>query len=325
MKKVLLLAPRLDLQFKCNPNSAQIPPKGKITEPLRIYWDTFFNQIEQEYTSRKDVVFEKLELPMWLLDVKTVDKILPDIVLVPHKESHNFPVKSCSAYYYMQTAFPWLFSLDQKGWGAGASVYPYNSIVSKNSNYKVFDNLSSFGQKNQSKFNQPDFKNIELPKNYILFACQIPYDETIRYHSDVSVSRALTYMCKATQQLKIPLIVKSHPTAPYTSMTDLKNIADQFSHVTWMADVSVHQLVMNSMAVAVVNSGVGSEALLHKKPVITFGRSEYDCVTNRANKDNILAILQNLVYNEHQVVDFFDGWYNWCYDVNDSNSFKKLP
>lgn len=325
MKKVLLLAPRLDLQFKRNPNTTQIPPKAEITDPLRVYWNTFFNRVEQEYASRPDVVFEKLELPMWEFDTKIVDKISPDIVFIPHKETHNFPVKSCDAYYYMQTAFPWMFSLDRKGWAAGASVYPYSSIISKNNDYTVFNNLSSFGEKNQSKFNQPAFKNIELPKNYILFACQIPYDETIRYHSDVSVARALTYMCKATEELGIPLIVKSHPTAPYTSMTELKNIADQFSHVTWIEDVSIHQLIINSIGVAVVNSGVGSEALLHKKPVITFGRSEYDCVTNRANKNNIVEILQNLVYDEHRVVNFFDGWYNWCYDVNNPNSFKKLP
>ena len=43
------------------------------------------------------------------------------------------------------------------------------------------------------------------------------------------------------------------------------------------------------------------EALLHRRPVVTFGRAEYDCVTNHADKNNIESVLINLDYNETKI------------------------
>jgi len=324
MKKVLLLAPRLDINFKRNPAVSSLPKKGPITIPLRLYWEKFINIIEQQYMSRQDVSFTKVEMALWQFNQSIIDKHSPDLVLIPHKEQHNFPVKNSQAYYYMQTTFPWIFSVDSKGWAGGASVYPYSSIMSESIDTTVFNKLRASALSNKSKFDQPEYKDIALPDDYILFACQIPNDETILYHSKVNVGKALIYTCEATKNLGIPLVVKGHPVNP-DSMLGLKNSLKGYTHVKWVEKVSIHQLIENSKCVVVVNSGVGMETLLHKKPVITFGLAEYDCVANHANKDNIEQVLQNLIYDEQQVIKFFDGWYNWCYDTNDLNSFSKLP
>jgi capsule polysaccharide export protein KpsC/LpsZ len=45
----------------------------------------------------------------------------------------------------------------------------------------------------------------------------------------------------------------------------------------------VHDLTTYSDAVYVNNSGVGLEAILHGKPVVTFGQAEYDTVSVRGN------------------------------------------
>jgi hypothetical protein len=323
MTKVLLLSPRLDISFKYNSAIKKIPEKGPITIPIRKHWEDFINCIEQEYQSRTNVDFIKIELPLWQFNQKVIDQHGPDLVFVPHKEHHNFSVKNCQALYYMQTTFPWIFSIDSKGWAGGASVYPYSSLYKDNYDKSIFENFKTYASENRSKYLQPTFNNLTLPENFVLFTCQIPHDETIKYHSKVGVGDALIWTCEATKKLDMPLVVKGHPVSK-DSMIGLKNSLVKYKHVTYIDNASIHQLISLSKCLVTVNSGTGMEALLHGKPVITFGRAEYDCVTNHANKTNIADILENLHYDEINVAKFFDGWYNWCYDTKNIETFKKL-
>lgn len=324
MKKVLLLAPRLDITFKRSSDSVHLPKKGPITIPIRQYWEKFIECVEKEYKSRSDVEFIKEEMALWQFNQSIIDKHKPDIVLVPHKESHNFPVKNSQPYYYMQTTFPWIFSVDSKGWAGGASVYPYSSILSKDFDNTIFDKFRELGESNLSKFDQPKYRDIELPEKFVLFACQIPYDETIKYHSSIDVGKALVYTARTCEKLGLTLVVKGHPVNP-DSMIGLKDSVKNLNHVIWIDNISIHQLLEKCCCVVVVNSGVGMEALLHRRPVVTFGQAEYDCVTNHADKNNIESVLINLDYNETKVIQFFHSWYHWCYDTSDLVTFKKLP
>jgi hypothetical protein len=51
--------------------------------------------------------------------------------------------------------------------------------------------LKSRINSNTSKFDQPNRVFPNTIKNYIFFPCQLPHDETIQYHSKVSVEDAL--------------------------------------------------------------------------------------------------------------------------------------
>lgn len=320
MKKVLLLAPRLDVTFKQGP----VPTQRGSIPPIREHWKSFIQKIEETYMSRNGVSFKKLELPLWQFTPKIVEEINPDIVFVPHKEDHNFQVVNCQPYYYMQTTIPWLFSVDKKGWAGGASVYPYNTVRNFEADKTVFEKLRDRAFANGSKFEQPKHKDITLPENYVFFACQIPHDETIRYHSNVSVETALERTCEATKKLNIPLVIKGHPVNP-GSMASLKDIAQKYSHITWIDDISIHQLIPKARSVVVVNSGVGMEALLHGVPVITFGRAEYDCVTNHAEYTDMTEMISNASIDMNKVYKFFDYWCNWCFDYSKPISMIRLP
>lgn len=322
MKKILLLAPRLDISFR-DTNTPIPKDKGQVL-PDKKLWSDFLQRVIDEYHSRSDIELTVLEMPLFKFRTLDYSKYDFDQLLVPHHEVSYFPKVSSSVYFYMQTTFPWIFSVDSKGWAAGASVYPYSNLYSNDSTNQVFDILRDRAKTNKSKFAQPEYSELNLPDNYILFACQLPHDETIKYHSNIGVGKALTYSCEATKKLGIPLVVKGHPIRP-DIMIGFRDQVAQYKHVTFIQNASIHQLIESSRAVITVNSGTGMEALLHHKPVINFGRAEYDCVTNHANKENILDVLKNLVYDQDSVNKFFDGWYNWCYDINVKDSFKKLP
>jgi capsule polysaccharide modification protein KpsS len=224
----------------------------------------------------------------------------------------------------MQTAMRWLFSIDTKGWAGGASVYPYDSLFTEQYDSSAFDMFRNRALNNESKIAQPSFKDLDLPENFVLFACQVPTDQTIKFHSKVDVGKALMYTLQVTQRMNIPLIVKPHPSRQDTQVF-LRNAVAQYKHARWISNASIHQLIQMSKCLVVVNSGTGMEALLHKKPVVTFGQAEYDCVANPATRDSLEHVLNNLLYDEQRVYNFFHSWYKYCYDTEVIETFSKLP
>ena len=321
-KKVLILAPRLDVMFKEGPMPTA---RGPIPE-IRTHWANFVVCVEQEHLRRGDNV-TVLELPLWQFNPAMVNEAAPDVVYIPHKERRSFPVDpAIDARYYMQSVFPWRFYVDSMGWAGGASGYPFNKFVlNGDANAGYFEALQSYALSNGSKFEQPPIrKNLNLPDNYVFFPCQIPHDETIKYHSDVTVEMALAHTCEITASMNLPLVVKGHPVNP-GSMATLYSICTKYPHTIWVDDVSIHDLIPKSRAVVVVNSGTGMESLLHLKPVVTFGRAEYDVVTMNAGLGGELKTMLTLPhFNLNNVKKFFNSWCTWTYDTRSPSDFNKL-
>ena len=317
--KVKLLFPRLDVMFK----EGHVPEtRGPIPE-IRIPWVTVANRIMHAHRMKGDDI-ELIEKPLWQFTPEFAESLKADIVYIPHKSSDTFPVRDTDVRYYMQSVFPWQFYIDSKGFAGGASTYPFlidvNRDIPHGSFYSQMQARAALGE---SKFVQPASKKLDLPDDFVFFPCQIPHDETIKYHSDVTVEYALQATCHVTHKLNTSLIVKGHPVNP-GSMAGLKQIALSYDHVIWVDDVSIHDIIPHARAVVVVNSGTGMETLLHKRPVVTFGRCEYDCVSNRATTDNIVDILRDPKFDEKAVRAFFESWYEWTYDTRSSKSFERL-
>jgi len=325
MKRILILAPRLDVMFKKGPVSAA---RGSIS-PIRVHWQNFVHMCSQEHQKRGDTV-QILELPLWQFTPKIVEDINPNIVYIPHRESHNFPIATpdIEARYYMQTVFPWQFYVDSKGFAGGASFYPLK-LSKAPSSTKCFDELREYAISGKSKFDQPQKGKIstEMVEPYVFFACQIPHDETIKHHSNVTVEQALEETLRAANKHNINVIIKGHPVNP-GSMENLKKISTKYHNYIWVEDVSIHDLIPNAKAIVIVNSGVGMESLLYLKPVITFGRAEYDVVTFSADLNgkmyDLIGDVENLKINEEEIKKFFDTWCNITYNTTNRLDFIKL-
>ena len=319
MAKVSIFFPRLDCTFKEGP----VPEaRGAIPE-IRIPWVSVANRIQHAHRMKGDDV-EIIEKPLWQFTTDFAESLDADIIYVPHKSSDTFPVRDKIVRYYMQSVFPWQFYIDSKGFAGGASAYPFlfdkDRDIPHGSFYAQMQARAALGE---SKFEQPKSQKLDLPEQYFFFPCQIPHDETIKYHSDVSVWDALKATLEATKELNIPLIVKGHPVNP-GSMAPLNSLCSLYKHVYWVENISIHDLIPKAKAVVVVNSGTGMETLLHKTPIVTFGRCEYDCVSNRATTDNIVDILKDPKFDEKAVRAFFESWYEWTYDTRSSKSFERI-
>ena len=249
-------------------------------------------------------------------------------------------------YYYMQMVIPSIFSIDPIGWCASASNWPIDSSDWTNSitTPDIFEHLAKRIDSNESKFKQPEIKGIILPDKFVLFPCQIPHDETIKYHSDVSVADSLDSLIAAVLRSDdFSLVVKGHP-ANLDAMKSLKEVfylhkkkldASKVGRLLWIDQASIHELIQRSAAVFTVNSGVGLEALLHSKLVFTFGNADYSSASEKivfggSVSNGVEAIQKILVRRSknhspltHQNIcrRFINSWYYSHYDCDNLSHF----
>lgn len=313
--KTTILAPRLDCTFK----EGHVPERRGEIPAIRVHWMNFINTLAEHLRINNHQV-TVIEKPLWQFNPSD-DYGDADVVFVPHKEKHNFNIPNKKTLYWMQTVIPQLFSIDQNGWGANMSFLPVSLDQPKFEAAELFSKYQTRILRNESKFDQPSPINFNQ-KDYILFLCQIPHDETIRLHSDVSVEAALiaTLEFAKTQNLKV--IVKGHPVNPL-SMEQFKQITQRYGQ-QYVDNISIHDCIRNCLAAFCVNSGSGIEVMLHNKPLFIFGHSEYDNVVSKVTTDVQKIIEEWFTFSFVNYDKFIYSFVNHLYDSKDLESFKKL-
>lgn len=159
-------------------------------------------------------------------------------------------------------------------------------------------------------------KNERRPS--VFFPLQIRHDHSIRYFSDYGFDEILNAVVRWASDAGVALTLKAHP-ANMPLMAEYIEKYPPGPLLKWSND-NIHDLIAESDAVFTVNSGVGFEALLHGKPVVTFGRAEYDCVTIHASIDTVESawqecVSQQLQDRERRYQAFFD-WFTTTYAVD---------
>lgn len=342
--KVDIFIPRLDIPFK----KSQIPQERSSIPPLRLNWKQFCTHLYNAYR-KKDHEVRMIEVPLWKITETTVSDISKeaDIIYIPHKMKLNWQLDD-RIRYYMQMVIPNIFSIDSEGWCASSSSWPIDLESWKESveTPNIFSHLESRVKKNISKFQQPSVSKHKLPEKFILFPCQIPHDETIRFHSDISVEDSLRALLASLQHFSdYSLVIKGHP-ANEAAMSSLKNIymaakrdprTPISSKIFWIDNISIHQLLSCCSAVFTVNSGVGLEALLHSKKVYTFGNADYSSVSTKimfggSINNAALAIASEIQqldscsdFSSHnlRVQKFVNSWYYSHYDCTKPQMFDR--
>lgn len=320
--KVVIVRPRLDCTFKEGPvpevvNERDLPP-------IRVHWRNFADYLTAHHLVEKDDV-HILHMPLWQLP-KQIGAILkeykPDCIYIPHKGQYNLPIaQKHGPRYYMQTVFPWLFTIDPQGWGYDMSQ---KILADGNPDSPRVAMLKEKAKSNQSKFGQPDRGSGWTEKDFIFFACQIPHDETIKYHSEVSVLEALRTTIAWTLKEKKTLVVKGHPVNT-GSQFEFYNECKLHDHVTWTEDTSIFDLMEQCEAMFCVNSGSGIEALIYHKPVFHFGDAEYEEATCDVYDLDIATAWKNKHKITEELCDsWLDSYVKFCYDTTNIQSFKKL-
>lgn len=127
-----------------------------------------------------------------------------------------------------------------------------------------------------------------LPKDYIFLALQNPNDVVSRLAQINTIDLLKNIIRIANRHPEVQFVVKPHPKSNSKAIAKLlKNLPCNIHQRTG----NIHNLIERSIAVLTVNSGVGAEALLYLKPVITTGASDYSPATIQAEDPKMLSSL----------------------------------
>lgn len=127
---------------------------------------------------------------------------------------------------------------------------------------------------NLSKYRQAAVSdNDDLPENFVFVALQLIGD-AVSQLAYLSLFEMVEEVVRTAEKKGLSVVIKRHPlcTTPEVSRFLSKLVAEKRVIQVYS---SIHAIIPKALAVCVVNSGVGAEALLHEKPVYVFGRADY--------------------------------------------------
>jgi hypothetical protein len=238
---------------------------------------------------------EVIEWPAWKIQPAAVDRLGFQLAFIPHRCHLDYSeTGSTSIRYFMQEYFRWVFVVDPQGWSAASAVYPLAVESLQPEQAGAFDAYRRKLRQGrlESKFDQ--HRNVsrlqliasgQIPfGKYIFFPLQIPHDKSIQYFSDYTEVDVVRTVLEWSTRTGVAVVFKPHPVNK-KSMASFAEMAKS-ANAYW-STAHVQDLIKHATGVFTINSGVGFEALLQLKPVVTFGRAEYDCVCFKGNLENI--------------------------------------
>lgn len=331
--RVALYIPRLDMPWKQGGAVAAVPPVlADDALDIRLHWKAFAVRLANAI-ERAGLEVDVIELPAWKIERKTLEASGAALALVPHRCKLDFDDGETPVFFYMQEFFRWVFVLNRDGWSAASSVYPVDmsqlpEVVAEagGDSFDAYRHRLQAGELD-SKFAQPARRNKKqlldggfVPsckgflgerdiRPYIFFPLQVPHDQSIRYFSDISEWEVVEAVISWARDHDVAVVMKPHP-ANRKSMIPFEGLVD--GETIFWSDAHVYDLIKHATSIYTINSGVGFEALLHIKPVITFGRVEYDCVSFNATINNLDdAWVYSIKSNEIELEKRYRSFINW--------------
>jgi hypothetical protein len=227
--------------------------------------------------------------------------------------------------------FPY-FTIDSRGYSGWMSVnsedfFSEPSVPPADYEYTWITLKDSYLTKHISKYSQQQIGHKSLEKPYVFVPLQV-IDDAVAELAWIPLLRLVTFLAKELRPRGYQLVVKRHPKCRSDLISDyLNNLAS--CDGVFVMNNSIHTLIANATAVICVNSGVGFEALLHGKHVITTGRSEYQMATLVAtNEDELISHIDRIANCEVDLKKIKLFLHNYIktvlIDVNDPEKIAQI-
>jgi UDP-N-acetylglucosamine:LPS N-acetylglucosamine transferase len=195
------------------------------------------------------------------------------------------------------------------------------SFDSMERNLQELDNL--FIKNNISKYTQPEKNLTQLPPKYVFLPLQIQTD-IVAPLAWINGIDLLNEVAEFFKNSSTKVVVKRHP---YCGSISVQKNLERLEHngLIIVSNDSIHRLIKGAEAVFLVNSGVGVEALIHKKAVVACGRCDYAyAATTVKTKQELQNILKSgPVANIEKTIKFLYFYKNeYLTDVNDAAAIR---
>ncbi|WP_097729981.1 capsular biosynthesis protein [Escherichia coli] len=189
-------------------------------------------------------------------------------------------------------------SMDYMGY-AGYSSLAYDSTPNvindslKYNNENIEQQISFYIKNNISKYKQSD-EEFHLESDYVFIPMQVTTDAvaSLSYIDGINLLKLVSEYFFNTS---IKVVVKRHPYCNSIEVEKLINELEKEGKII-VSNSSVHHLIKGAKTIITVNSGVGLEAIIHNKPVIITGKSDY-CYAAAAivkNEEDLINAILNL-------------------------------
>ena len=216
------------------------------------------------------------------------------IVLCYHAHTDNI---ENNVWFVHTSSLAGHFTLDRRGYAGFSEVAHNSSFFQKSQGVDLdkarefFDSFStSFIESNTSRNYQPDTQlNVDEP--YVFVAGQLSYDSVVTQLSNIANPQS--YYDTIARDIGCKVVFKKHPAQDVNGKGNNLKMPDFPNVIPYSG--SIHTAIKNAKGVFVINSGVGFEALMHKKPVFTAGNCDYKYVTTQIKDTSQIKSMRKLL------------------------------
>lgn len=255
----------------------------RLGRPGRIYW-RHMARFLCELGWSNGVPSRIVAVPQWEVTPRLIESFSSaNTVLVPHliRRQLDHP----KTRYYMQELLSMLFTVDDNGWGSASKLYSSNTFL----NFPVDDRLPALIEKITSGriTKAPQKGNSDISEFDILAPLQVPGDDALIHHANVDLEQFVHVLADFANTRRLRLVFRRHP-YDETNFFEEMRARYQSELVQFNpGEGHIHDFIRSAPVVAVINSGVGFEAMMFNKPVLSFGKAIYDSVVTPVVRDDL--------------------------------------
>ncbi|WP_417708327.1 glycosyltransferase family 29 protein [Roseibium aggregatum] len=307
----IVFAPRQDLGTKSNlADNTYKRRTDRLSRPGRIFW-RFAPRLIAHMAERAGASPLIVTVPQWEITEAFLDRY-PQVecFYVPHRMRKQ--LDHPKARFYMQEFLPMLFTTDQNGWGASSSAYLNEQYLDVEINPKTQQLIDEIRSTGLTKAPQKQ-GTLDSGQTFDLLApLQVPNDDALVYHSDTSLQHYVEALYAFAEAEKVKVLIRRHP---FDHTDFFKTCKARFTsdYVVFGDGGHIHDDIRRSKAVAVINSGVGFEAMMLGRPVVSFGHAVYDSVLFSASALGLAEAYKRTIEEPEEVraerYTRFISWY----------------
>lgn len=302
-------------------------PGWPTEDPFWKFWNLLHEYVKQKYS--KECVVEVFRVSPGLSGKKQIERYI-----VENKNhcnlifAHHIDKRFEKSIDYKMSYFPELFYFGNEGYNAFSNICN-KDLLSKDLGQKTYD--SFYDQRiskciNQTKYFNDNTSSIEknIPDKFLFIPLQVEND-TVMKHKSIQTTQLIDHAIRVSKQLGVPLVVKTHPKAPKNNnvIRGVRSIINQNSNC-FISNGDVRQLLDRSIGVMTISSGVGFEALIRFKHVFTYGKCDYQQISNPNSTITQVCKILNQPVNENLTKQFLYHWWEEIVDTEDENLFQKF-
>lgn len=234
-----------------------------------------------------------------------------------------------------ESAFSSFFNIDPSGFSGWHSAAKLNANHIKKSlkgtPKSTIDNwhkhiFKEFATNNKSKYIQQNInsESIKFTKDFFFIPLQVTND-VVSELSYIGVINLLKNTIEIAKKHNINIVIKKHPKCDSSKINLILSKCQHDKNIQ-ISNASIHSIIPSCKAVITVNSGVGMEACLHLKRVISSGDSDYNIISPPIKTKNELesAMTSTTQTNKTKIKEFL-YWYfeEHLYSLNDTDKMKE--